>query len=188
LHNSSGNYEVTAATLQLNGYSPFGQTGTAFAGYVYEYTATGVSESCGWWGFCYSYFYSYPVYAPTYVAVDQFADSLTLSSGGESASGSVFGSGNPTSYYGSLVALLGLGGTQIADANSTGSIGFTASAHTNTDVQLNGASLTLTLAPIESEISAVPEPQTWAMMIVGFGAAGFALRRNRRRASRVAIA
>ena len=29
---------------------------------------------------------------------------------------------------------------------------------------------------------AVPEPGTWAMMLLGFGAAGYAMRRNRRRA------
>jgi hypothetical protein len=28
--------------------------------------------------------------------------------------------------------------------------------------------------------SAVPEPTTWAMMLVGFGAVGFAMRRGRR--------
>lgn len=37
-------------------------------------------------------------------------------------------------------------------------------------------------------ISAVPEPATWAMMIGGFGAIGFALRRGRRQAVRVTYA
>lgn len=31
------------------------------------------------------------------------------------------------------------------------------------------------------DIAAVPEPATWGMMLLGFGAAGFALRRRRRR-------
>ena len=32
-------------------------------------------------------------------------------------------------------------------------------------------------------VSAVPEPATWAMMLLGFGAAGFATRRSRRRST-----
>ena len=37
-------------------------------------------------------------------------------------------------------------------------------------------------------ISAVPEPATWAMMVGGFGAIGFGLRRRRRQAVRVTYA
>ena len=36
---------------------------------------------------------------------------------------------------------------------------------------------------IESTLAAIPEPQTWAMMIVGFGAVGFAARRQRKLAT-----
>ena len=36
--------------------------------------------------------------------------------------------------------------------------------------------------------SAVPEPATWAMMILGFGAAGAAMRNNRRRQAALAVA
>lgn len=43
--------------------------------------------------------------------------------------------------------------------------------------------MTLSRAPILSFSSAVPEPGTWAMMLVGFGAIGAAMR-NRRRAKR----
>jgi len=39
---------------------------------------------------------------------------------------------------------------------------------------------------IAAAISAVPEPQTWAMMILGFGLIGVTLRRNRRRTALVA--
>ncbi|MBW8296167.1 MAG: PEPxxWA-CTERM sorting domain-containing protein [Sphingopyxis sp.] len=43
--------------------------------------------------------------------------------------------------------------------------------------------MTLLRAPILSISSAVPEPGTWAMMLVGFGVIGAAMR-NRRRAKR----
>ena len=34
---------------------------------------------------------------------------------------------------------------------------------------------------IRATVQAVPEPATWAMMLVGFGAIGFAMRRSRKR-------
>ena len=34
--------------------------------------------------------------------------------------------------------------------------------------------------------AAVPEPSTWAMMLMGFGAAGAAMRRSRRRTTALA--
>ncbi len=36
-------------------------------------------------------------------------------------------------------------------------------------------------APLGQPVSAVPEPDTWAMMLVGFGFIGFSLRRRRAR-------
>ena len=36
-------------------------------------------------------------------------------------------------------------------------------------------------ATVNAQTQAVPEPGTWMMMLAGFGAAGFALRRSRRR-------
>ena len=36
-------------------------------------------------------------------------------------------------------------------------------------------------ATVNAQAAAVPEPGTWMMMLAGFGAAGFALRRSRRR-------
>ena len=56
--------------------------------------------------------------------------------------------------------------------------------------QLRSISFTLTTNPtsilggsvtIESIDAAVPEPSTWGMMLLGFGAAGLALRRRRPR-------
>jgi hypothetical protein len=35
----------------------------------------------------------------------------------------------------------------------------------------------------ESIVNGVPEPSTWAMMLLGFGAIGWAVRRQRSRAS-----
>ncbi len=43
----------------------------------------------------------------------------------------------------------------------------------------------LSFSPVAA---AVPEPASWAMMIVGFGAVGFAMRRRRKMAVRVAFA
>ncbi len=39
-----------------------------------------------------------------------------------------------------------------------------------------------------SAVSAAPEPGTWAMMIIGFGLAGYQLRRHRARAAGGALA
>ena len=36
--------------------------------------------------------------------------------------------------------------------------------------------------------AAVPEPATWAMMLIGFGAAGFGMRRRTRAQLRAAVA
>jgi PEP-CTERM motif len=195
LSNGTNSFQVTSATLQLSGYSEFGQTDTVFTGYyTYAYTAYGVgyySYSCGWGSTCYApYSYSYTAYAtaPTYAPVDGSMDTLALTSGTDSSSGSDFAFGSPPSYYGSLVAELLLGPASLNSANSTGIINFTGIASTNNDVILKGASLTLTLEQLVSQASSVPEPTTWAMMLVGFGAMGGALRAQRRRAARVVVA
>lgn len=187
LHNSSGDFRVTSATIELDGYSPFGQTGTAYA-YSYTYTYSYSYDCGGWWSWdtCTGYATAtVPVYAP----VDQSADELILSDGSISTFATDSATGfYPQSYYGALVAQLVLGSPQIANANSTGSISFTGTAYTNSDVQLTEASLSLNLAALERNVSAVPEPSTWAMMMVGFGAMGLAVRRRGRRTARVAIA
>ena len=45
---------------------------------------------------------------------------------------------------------------------------------------LNGRQSAFILTPIKTT-AAVPEPGVWALMILGFGAAGASLRRRRRR-------
>lgn len=195
LSNGGNNFEVTSATLQLSGYSDFGQTGTVLTGYyTYAYTAYGVgsySYSCGWGSTCYAYYtYPYTAYAtaPSYAPVDQVLDSLTLTSGSDLSTGFDVAGGSPPSYYGSLLAQLTLGSGSLQNANSTGTINFTGTASTNSDVNLTRASLSVTLEELVQQTSAVPEPTTWAMMLIGFGAIGAALRRQRRRASRVVLA
>ena len=47
------------------------------------------------------------------------------------------------------------------------------------DLSAGGSTLT-TFAQVGSGVGAVPEPATWAMMIIGFGAAGTAMRRKRK--------
>ncbi len=71
-------------------------------------------------------------------------------------------SGADDSFLLTLDQSLGLGSYVTAFINQNGSFGATANS---------GAIL---------ENGGVPEPATWAMMVIGFGAAGFALRRRRR--------
>jgi hypothetical protein len=49
-------------------------------------------------------------------------------------------------------------------------------SHYGSSVAAFGAAATLTVAPAAS--GAVPEPATWAMMILGMGAVGYAMRRS----------
>ncbi len=49
------------------------------------------------------------------------------------------------------------------------------------DLSGGGSSVTAFAQIGTGAVAAVPEPATWAMMLMGFGAMGFALRRNRRR-------
>ena len=46
----------------------------------------------------------------------------------------------------------------------------------------------LSFATVDLAVGAAPEPSTWAMMILGFGAAGYAMRRRRKIATRVRYA
>ena len=61
-------------------------------------------------------------------------------------------------------------------------INFNANQNNTFQIDLNGGGQTLTaFAQLGSgAVAAVPEPATWAMMLMGFGAMGFALRRHKR--------
>lgn len=51
--------------------------------------------------------------------------------------------------------------------------------------KLNGGAVTLT---VKSTAGAVPEPATWAMMILGMGAVGYAMRRRQKATAKVRFA
>ena len=63
--------------------------------------------------------------------------------------------------------------TRALNANSWGNLWLIGSSFTNADRKIDGFKLT--------NLAVVPEPGTWAMLIVGFGAAGTAMRSARRR-------
>jgi hypothetical protein len=68
----------------------------------------------------------------------------------------------------------GATGTSTADLSHTAGITFILPAH----VSFTSASgVFLSQAPSDVA-SAVPEPATWAMMLIGFGAVGYSLRRK----------
>jgi hypothetical protein len=91
------------------------------------------------------------------------------------------GSGGSTYFatiIGSVTAGSGAGGIQADFDNTAHLITTTGGAFTltvnDTAVSTNG-----TNTPITGFIQAVPEPATWAMMLLGFGGIGFAMRRRR---------
>jgi hypothetical protein len=81
-------------------------------------------------------------------------------------------------YYGNLFAQLGLDAANLADINDDGLFNFAVSAQLG-QFKLSEVSLQFELgdAPITT---AVPEAQTWAMMIAGLGVVGASLRRRRK--------
>lgn len=68
-------------------------------------------------------------------------------------------------------------------ANKSGSFGFlNASTYLQTSFSINGLTASV------SEVTAVPEPATWSMMILGMGAVSFAMRRRQKVATRISYA
>jgi len=90
-----------------------------------------------------------------------------------------FGGGN-TGYNGTAFWLLNL-------PTTVNTVSYTS------DVQkgISNAGLYLTGTPdpgVPTQQGAVPEPSTWAMMLIGFGAVGFSLRRRKAQAPRLRVA
>ena len=173
-------YKVIDATVQLAGASAFGQTYAAVTGH-YQYISYYVQQayyysySCGWWSTCTGTSYNtVPVYATGayYTAMDGVQDTLALNTG----VGSGLGQDGPQAqgYYGPLLASALLGGADLASANSSGLVTYTATAYTNSNIQLYSAELDFTREMLPS----VPEPGSWAMMLVGFAMIGAALRKR----------
>lgn len=78
-------------------------------------------------------------------------------------------------FNGSHVSLTGLTGNNTRNINPDGHMGniwLIGSDWTNTDRKIDGFKL--------GKLAVVPEPETWAMMIAGFGMAGAAIRRRAR--------
>lgn len=167
---NGGRYKVASASLTVQGNSPYGFTNSVITGY-------GGGRSCGWFS---CYYYSYPIYSGT----DGFRDTLLVSLGEINSSAVTQATSYYGNYYGNLVANLVLGAPELASLNSSGRLLFSSSATTNTSINLSGASLTFELA----SISAVPEPATWGLMMLGFGAVGATMRSPRNRRKRVALA
>jgi hypothetical protein len=90
--------------------------------------------------------------------------------------------GSSTSYTGSDLINIGTADGDQSAPRTNGRLTFTASG----DVFITGLRLVSGQNSLEVDnfgvvsASAVPEPGTWAMMLLGFGAVGFSMRRRRR--------
>ncbi len=186
LASGSDQFKLTSASVEITGYSPYASTYSYISGYYTQlagyYIAGYYSYSCGW-STCYSpYYLPYYTNVPTYASADGYQDSLTVDLGeGFGAGANANQGGSYPNYYGSIVALANLTETDLFTSNGSGLINYTVLANTNSSVTLGSAKLTFSLEKVEG---AVPEPTTWAMMVVGFGAVGGAMRAGRARRTR----
>jgi hypothetical protein len=127
-------------------------------------------------------------------SIDAFGNALFYHDG----SGILFTAGTDSLGIGNFVidtAALLVSGDVTANGAGLGSVGlFTigegtslfltedaAGAFTSIFGAPNLTGVEVGFAQVNAQTAAVPEPGTWMMMLAGFGAAGFALRRSRRR-------
>jgi hypothetical protein len=95
------------------------------------------------------------------------------------------GSGSFTANLLGSMAAFGTGGVQISFMNPNQTISYSGGSfllHVN-DVSFSGSppvGETVLRQDISGYVQAVPEPGTWAMMLVGFAGIGVAMRRRRR--------
>lgn len=115
------------------------------------------------------------------IVADGVGDDIFISEVGEGGEqGSVY-----VSSDGLIFQLLGIASTSTVTSFDLASIGFTGqvTAVKVVGLDLGGASQGFDLGFVQALPGAVtpaPEPATWAMMILGFGAVGYAARRKRR--------
>ncbi len=88
--------------------------------------------------------------------------------------------GGTQSFTGQQLIDIGVANGNQVSPNTNGRLTFTA----NPGVIINGLTISSTANSAEvdnfARIGAVPEPATWAMMLIGFGAIGGSMRRRRR--------
>lgn len=179
----------TFESLSITGSTPSPITRSAGA-YGYTATTSNLDPNGG------TGFYGAGSSADHWLSTNYALDTVTFSNftGGVSALGGLFFGSNISGAFASgnviLTATDSLGATvtrTITSATTSSFLGFVSTGSmsnvTLSAVQPTGGNLwptanNLTLAQAAAT-PAVPEPATWAMMILGMGAVGFAMRRSR---------
>jgi len=177
------NWPVTGTTLQtvrltVSGVVEIDGHDINFSGFVYDFTHVETpNEGSGWWGACALGGYNgdsnnkYGCSDQVKVNTNTFNNSFTF--GADTYTIDIAGflvGGNLTSSF--ITKESEAVTYKCGKKNKQTCYDYTSHAFANTaDIQ----------ASISMVTSAVPEPSTWAMMIVGFGAAGAMVRSSRRR-------
>jgi hypothetical protein len=176
------------ASAQVTAYTNEGAFSSATSGtttYSFPITAEGLSlgTSYTWGPATFSsdvLFAENDAYGVPYLADGVGFGSPTLSvTTSESAIGFYFGS-----YYGAQTITYDAGGLigtlDVPAPNSTTFIGFTGLTGPTTLTFTNNAELDTTEIVAAFNASSLPEPSTWALMLLGFGAIGASMRHSRR--------